>query len=135
MRCIPFNHLLFKLFLTLLLANFVNSCSSYVRHLDSSKAKTLTDLEEIAQEYYKFKKYNDAIRVYSEIIEKYSDKFDRYENQLAWANYEIGFCYLVTKRYNQALDYFKIVLTGYSTLAPRLLAKQRIEEIQRKMKK
>ncbi len=129
MKSILSNYLIIlKLFLII----SIISCSSRLKHLDSSKAETPADLEKIAQEYYKFRKYNDSIRVYEELIEKYSDRFDRYENQLAWANYEIGFCYLVTKRYDKALDYFKTVLTDYSILAPRILAQQRVEEIQQK---
>ena len=127
MKCTPINRLLFFSLLAIFFIIF--GCANQLRHLNTAEKKTPSDLEKIAQKYYEFNKYDSCIKVYKELIKRYGDQADRYEKQLAWANYEIGFCYLVTRRYDKSLIYFKEVLNNYSTLAPTILARQRIEEI------
>ena len=117
--------------LLILALGLLGSCASPLKHLNTAEVKTPSDLDKIAQTYYEYRQYANAIRVYKKLLDNYSKRIDRYEKQLAWATYEIGFCYLITNQYTKALEYFKKVLTDYSTLAARTLAKQRIEEIQK----
>lgn len=135
MRFIPTKHQPFAYLLSLLglLAIFavIGSCRNQSKYINTERIQTPGELEKIAQRYYEFNQYDNCIKVYQDLIKKYGDQFDRYEKQLAWAHYEIGFCYLVTRRYEKALFYFKEVLANYSLLAPTTLARQRIEEIRK----
>lgn len=73
------------------------------------------------------KNYKTAIAYYQYII----DNFDRdnYPKDVAWAYYEIGFCYYYQKKYTEALKYFDIVLNNFTILPPKILAQKVIEDI------
>ena len=64
---------------------------------------------------------------------KYIGKVEKkkYEKDLAWAHYEIGFCLLLGRKYDEAKVYFQKVINEYSQLAPITLSTQRLEEIQK----
>lgn len=92
-------------------------------------------LSERAQDYFNNKEYMYAVAYYDAII-NYIDKFEydtslseedvraEKENTLAWANYEIGFCYYRVNNYEKANEYFDIVLSTYPVPAPRILAEK-----------
>ncbi|OHD57774.1 MAG: hypothetical protein A2096_09390 [Spirochaetes bacterium GWF1_41_5] len=88
---------------------------------------------EHAQEYFGQKDYFKAIRLYKQLIEDYSAERDKYEKELAWATYEIGFCYLVMNRYDTAEPYFKKVIKDFfSHTAPVKLSEDRLREIEKR---
>ena len=92
---------------------------------------SISKIEEEAQRLYDLGEYKRAADTYQYILLKYSDQFDRYEKELAWTTYEIGFCYLILKKYDTALEYFNKVLENYTTVATRILSAQRIEDIEK----
>ena len=59
------------------------------------------------------------------------DNFDRenYAKDVAWAYYEIGFCYYYQKKYEEALKYFDIVLNNFTVLPPKILAQKVMQDI------
>lgn len=73
------------------------------------------------------KNYKTAIAYYQYII----DNFDRenYAKDVAWAYYEIGFCYYYQKKYEEALKYFDIVLNNFTVLPPKILAQKVMQDI------
>jgi len=108
------------------------ACAATPVRFDESKETLPSYYAEIAQQHYNNKKFLSAIRVYEQLIKRFADKKDLYEKDLAWAHYEIGFCYLVRKQNKSALNFFNSVLKNFDTLAPRTLAQQRIDEIGKK---
>lgn len=80
-----------------------------------------------ANEYFIKKDYKTAIACYQIII----DRFDKtmYAKEVAWANYEIGYCYYYKKDYKNAIKYFDIVLKDFTIVAPRILAGIVLEDI------
>lgn len=78
-------------------------------------------LSEKAQEYFNNKEYYEAIGYYQAVV----DNFDtsEYEKEMAWAYYEIGFCYYYMEKYDEANKYFDVVLNNFSVQAPRILSK------------
>ena len=119
------------IYLIFLWTALYTGCRSTNKRKNTAKIPSPSTLETLAQEYYEQKRYRRCIETYRNLIDLYSHRFDRYEKQLAWAHYEIGFCYLIKNRYEKALKYFRVVLKDYSILSVRILAAQRIEEIQR----
>ena len=73
------------------------------------------------------KNYKNAIAYYQYII----DNFDRdnYAKDVAWAYYEIGFCYYYQNKYEEALKYFDIVINSFTVLPPRILAQKVMQDI------
>ena len=59
------------------------------------------------------------------------DNFDRdnYAKDVAWAYYEIGFCYYYQNKYEEALEYFDIVINNFTVLPPRVLAQKVMQDI------
>ena len=79
------------------------------------------------------KNYKNAIAYYQYII----DNFDRdsYVKDIAWAYYEIGFCYYYQNKYQDALKYFNIVINNFTVLPPRILAQKVMQDIYEKKPK
>ena len=48
---------------------------------------------------------------------------------MAWAYYEIGFCYYYQKKYKKALEYFNIVMNDFAVLPPKMLAQKVMNDI------
>ena len=84
-------------------------------------------ISEMAYEEFNNKDYKKAIKYYQVII----DRFDRtnYAKEVAWAYYEIGFCYYYMTKYEDAILYFDIVLNEFSVLPPRILAIKVLDDI------
>ena len=84
-------------------------------------------ISEMAYEEFNNKNYKKAIKYYQVIIER----FDRvnYAKEVAWAYYEIGFCYYYMKKYEDAILYFDIVLNEFSILPTRILAIKVLDDI------
>ncbi len=102
--------------------------SSYINE------KTPSLYEEKAKYYYNHKAYSKTIKENKKIIEKFSHKKDLYKKNLAWAHYEIGFCYLIQKRYKLASQFFNKVIRDYADILPaKTLSKQRLNEIEKKI--
>ena len=110
----------------------LSACGSKEKVLAMEKAKTPAELEELAQEFYSLKDYPRAIAVYQKLIRDYGPRKDRYGKKLAWAHYEIGFCYMVQNKLDEAEKFYQLVISDFpEVLAPRILAEQRIEELER----
>ena len=79
------------------------------------------------------KKYKKARSYYQYII----DNFDRenYSKEVAWAYYEIGFCYYYQRKYKDALNYFNIVMNDFAVLPPKMLAQKVMQDIYEKKPK
>lgn len=84
-------------------------------------------ISEFAYEEFNNKNYKRAIKYYQIIV----DRFDRetYPKEVAWAYYEIGFCYYYMNKYEDAILYFDIVLNDFSILSPRILARKVLDDI------
>ncbi|UCB47071.1 MAG: tetratricopeptide repeat protein [Spirochaetota bacterium] len=93
---------------------------------NDGKPLTITDYEKLAQAEYDEDRYENAIEVYRSIIENYPDN----QKALAWAYYEIGFCYFVLKDYDNAMVNFRKVLNEFQEPAAKKLAGQIIAEIE-----
>ncbi|MBL8992619.1 MAG: tetratricopeptide repeat protein [Spirochaetia bacterium] len=89
-------------------------------------------LAELAQEHYEYKEYDQALFLYLKLVERFSSQKERFEKELAWAHYEIGFIYLLQGRTTKAKESFNRVLNDFSTLAPRTLAEERLAELNKK---
>lgn len=84
-------------------------------------------ISEMAYEQFNNRRYKEAIAYYQVII----DRFDKNINQkeVAWAYYEIGYCYYYQKKYKEAIEYFNIVLKDFAIMAPRILAQDVLNNI------
>jgi TolA-binding protein len=122
----------------LLLFNFIVSCASKqpVLYNEDGSPLAITDYEKIAQKEFDERRYNNAIATYNAIISNYPDV----KQSVAWAHYEIGFCYYVMEDYEQAEIYFRIVVNEYqdpaaTKLADKMLGKMIEEAEEREQKK
>jgi outer membrane protein assembly factor BamD (BamD/ComL family) len=79
-------------------------------------------LSEQALDYFNNKEYRAAIAYHAAIISNFSR--EKYEKEIAWAYYEIGFCYYYMENYETAVEYFDIVINDFSVQAPRTLAQK-----------
>lgn len=86
------------------------------------KNDTPLTLSERALDYFNNKEYVAAISCYQAIIDNF--KKDVFEKEIAWAYYEIGYCYYAMGDNEKALKYLSIVLTESSVQAPRVLAEK-----------
>lgn len=104
----------------------LNSCASSVK-ISIEEEQYPKIIAEKAYSEFGNKNYKGAIAYYQYII----DNFDRdnYTKDIAWAYYEIGFCYYYQKKYNEALKYFDIVINNFTVLPPRILAQKVIQDI------
>jgi tetratricopeptide (TPR) repeat protein len=98
---------------------------------NDGKPLTITDYEKLAQAEYDEGRYENTIEVYRAIIENYPEN----QRALAWAYYEIGFCYFVLKDYDNAELNFRKVLNEFQEPAAKKLAEQIIAKIEQENKK
>lgn len=116
-----------KIFLIVLAVFLISvSCAS-------TKAVSFPDntvpqvIAEKAYDEFGNKNYKLAITYYQIIIDKFDSKV--YQREVAWAYYEIGFCYYYQKKYKEAISYFNIVLNEFSVAPTRILASIVLEDI------
>ena len=91
----------------------------------NGKPLAVSEYEKIAQKEFDNKKFMNAIAAYEAIILNYPENM----KAIVWANYEIGFCYLMQKKNEDAERYFRIVINDFQEPAARKLAEDRIAEI------
>ncbi len=89
------------------------------------KPLSITDYEKVAQKEFDEQRYKYAISAYEAIIENYSDN----KNALAWAHYEIGYCYYTMKEYDKSEQYFRKVINEYQEPAAKKLAQEMLDKI------
>jgi len=119
-------HVLYTAIFTAAVFFLLLSCASKPPVLNrDGQPLTITDYEKIAQKEFDEQHYQYAISAYEAIIEHYSDN----RNALAWAHYEIGYCYYTMKEYNQAEQYFRKVINEYQEPAAKKLASEMLEKI------
>ncbi len=118
----------FGLFLSLLI---FTSCATKIGNVDKTDPgdNGPRELTEKAQVFYEYKEYDKALVEYKKLISIYSSQKDRFEKDLAWAYYEMGFCEMQLGRNNKAREAFIKVINEFTPLAPRTLAQQRLEEL------
>ena len=92
---------------------------------------TIIEYEKIAQKEYEEGRYDNAIMAYKAIIKNYPDHL----SEVAWANYEIGYCYYMKKDYEKAEEYFRKVVNEYNEPAAKKLSQEMLEKIGEKKKK
>lgn len=104
---------------------FVISCASISTDVDEALAPQV--ISEFAYDEFNKKNYKKAIAYYQVII----DRFDRelFPKEVAWAYYEIGFCYYYQRKYKEAVKYLDIVLNEFAILPARILASNVLETI------
>ena len=102
------------------------SCASAVK-ISVEEERYPRIIAEKAYTEFGNKNYKKAIAYYQYII----DNFDRenYAKDVAWAYYEIGFCYYYQNKYKEALNYFDIVINNFTVLPPRILAQKVMQDI------
>ena len=102
------------------------SCASAVK-ISVEEERYPRIIAEKAYTEFSNKNYKKAIAYYQYII----DNFDRenYAKDVAWAYYEIGFCYYYQNKYKEALNYFDIVINNFTVLPPRILAQKVMQDI------
>ncbi|BBM88334.1 hypothetical protein COTS27_00013 [Spirochaetota bacterium] len=124
--------------LLLVLGVFVG-CSVFQREEEITtvnlKPGTPAYYDFIAQNYYQRRKYKQAIYYYNFILEEFSDQPEQYGVELAWATYEIGFCYYKMKQYELAYVQFELVIANYKDWAAVTLARQRLRFLETKFPK
>jgi len=87
---------------------------------------SITDYEKIAQKEFDEQHYKYAISAYEAIIDNYSDNN---KNAVAWAYYEIGYCYYTMKENDTAEQYFRKVINEYQEPAAKKLAQEMLDKI------
>ncbi len=92
---------------------------------------SIIEYERIAQREYEEGRYDNAILAYKEIIKNYPEN----KTEVAWANYEIGYCYYMKKDYDKAELYFRKVINEFSEPAAKKLAQEMLEKISEKKKR
>jgi TolA-binding protein len=92
---------------------------------------SITDYEKLAQAEYDEDRYENAIQVYSAIIEHYPEN----QKAVAWANYEIGYSYFMMEEYEQAELYFRTVINEFEEPAAEKLSQKMLETIREQKKK
>lgn len=105
---------------------YLTSCATALK-ITPEEARYPKIIAEKAYTEFNNKKYKRAIKYYQYII----DNFDRenYSKDMAWAYYEIGFCYYYQKKYKKALEYFNIVMNDFAVLPPKMLAQKVMNDI------
>lgn len=110
----------------IVLVFLLSSCASAVK-VSVEEERYPKIIAEKAYTEFGNKRYKNAIAYYQYII----DNFDRdnYAKDVAWAYYEIGFCYYYQNKYEEALEYFDIVINNFTVLPPRVLAQKVMQDI------
>lgn len=108
------------------------SCASVLK-ISPEEERYPQIIAEKAYTEFNNKKYKRARNYYQYII----DNFDRenYSKEVAWAYYEIGFCYYYQRKYKDALNYFNIVMNDFAVLPPKMLAQKVMQDIYEKKPK
>jgi len=88
---------------------------------------SITDYEKIAQKEFDEGRYKNAIAAYQAIIDNYPEN----QSSMAWAYYEIGYCYYAMEEYQQAEIYFRKVLNEYQEPAARTLAEKMLGKLKK----
>jgi TolA-binding protein len=91
----------------------------------------ITEYEKIALKEYEEQRYDNAIEAYEAIIEHYPEN----SKALAWANYEIGYCFWMLKDYESAELRFRKVLNEFQEPAAKTLAGEMLEKIEKERAK
>lgn len=115
----------------LALAFLAASCASGVgaRLTPSVTERSPREIAETAHQLYEYREYGKALREYQRLVERFSSDRAKYETELAWAYYELGFCHLQLKSYRRSQDAFEKVISDFPVLAARTLAEQRLEDM------
>ena len=118
-------------YLLLIFALFTISCATTVK-VDAEERYPKIIAEKAYTEFNN-KRYKTAIAYYQYII----DNFDRnnFAKDVSWAYYEIGFGYYYQNKYEEAIDYFNIVINDFSVLPPKVLAQKVMQDIYTKKPK
>lgn len=116
-----------KIFVFLSVLVFYSISCATVLKITPEEARYPQIIAEKAYTEFNNKKYKKAISYYQYII----DNFDRenYSKDVAWAYYEIGFCYYYQGKYKDALNYFNIVINDFAVLPPKILAEGVMQNI------
>ena len=115
-----------KFLLILFASSIVMSCASAkVASVPENTAPQI--IAERAYEEFGNKNYKTAIEYYQLIIDRFDAK--GYQKEVAWAYYEIGFCYYYQGKFKEAIDYFNMVLNDFSVTPTRILASIVLEDI------
>lgn len=111
---------------------YLISCASVLK-ISPEEERYPQIIAEKAYTEFNNKKYKKARSYYQYII----DNFDRenYSKEVAWAYYEIGFCYYYQRKYKDALNYFNIVMNDFAVLPPKMLAQKVMQDIYEKKPK
>lgn len=115
----------------LALALTVAACSTRLgsRLAPSVSERSPREIAETAHQLYEYREYGKALREYQRLVERFSSDRVKYETELAWAYYELGFCHLQLKSYRRSQDAFEKVISDFPVLAARTLAEQRLEDM------
>jgi TolA-binding protein len=97
---------------------------------NDGKPLSITDYEKIAQAEYDKGRYENAIDAYNAIIKNYPEN----QKALAWAYYEIGFCYFVLKEYDNAEVNFRKVINEFQEPAAKKLSAEIMAKIEQEKK-
>jgi len=113
-------------FIMILLLFTLTSCATKKPVLyNDGEPLSIIEYEKIAQREFENDHYQNAIDAYKAIIENYPDNI----SAVTWANYEIGFCYYVQNKYNEAEIYFRKVINAFQEPTAKKLAQEMIEKI------
>ena len=104
----------------------ITSCASTISVTDEEKRYPKIIAEKAYTEFNE-KRYNNAIAYYQYILDNYDRNI--FPKDVAWAYYEIGFCYYYQSKYKEALSYFDIVMKEFTVLPPKVLAQRVIDDI------
>ncbi|MFW6138240.1 MAG: tetratricopeptide repeat protein [Spirochaetota bacterium] len=88
----------------------------------------LSEYQKMAQKKYEEERFREAIPIYRAVIKNYPEN----SSAVAWAHYEIGFCYYRMENYDQAMVYFRKVVNEYNEPAATKLAEHMMSKISEK---
>lgn len=84
-------------------------------------------IAEKAYDEFGNKNYRKAIAYYQYIIDNFSK--EDYAKEVAWAYYEIGFCYYYQNKFKEAINYLNVVINDFAIIPPRVLSQKVLEDI------
>ncbi len=116
----------FCFFFIILGSILITSCASTINVSEEEKRYPKIIAEKAYTEFNE-KRYKNAIAYYQYILDNYDRNL--FPKDVAWAYYEIGFCYYYQSKYKKALSYFDIVMREFTVLPPKVLAQRVIDDI------
>ncbi len=116
----------FCFFFIILGSILITSCASTINVSEEEKRYPKIIAEKAYTEFNE-KRYKNAIAYYQYILDNYDRNL--FPKDVAWAYYEIGFCYYYQSKYKEALSYFDIVMREFTVLPPKVLAQRVIDDI------